>query len=45
MKSRHQGDITINQILEPKAPLSRPLEWFDEASPEAVEPQRHWLEP
>ncbi len=45
MKTRQLGDITINRILELEAPLARPLEWFDEALPEAVEPHRDWLEP
>ena len=41
MKTRQLGDITINRILELEAPLARPLEYFDEAVPEAVEPHRH----
>jgi len=45
MKTRQLGDITINRILELEAPYVRPLELFDEALPEAVEPHRHWLEP
>ncbi len=45
METRQLGDITIDRILELEAPLARPLEWFDEALPEAVEPHRHWLEP
>ena len=45
MKTRQLGDITINRILEWEAPLALPLEYFDEALPEAVEPHRHWLEP
>ena len=39
------GDITIDRILELEEPFARPLEFFDEALPEAVEPDRHWLEP
>jgi glyoxylase-like metal-dependent hydrolase (beta-lactamase superfamily II) len=42
---RQLGDITINRILELEAPLATPLEFFDEAVPEAVAPHRHWLEP
>ena len=45
MKTRQLGDITINRILELEAPLAPPLEFFDEAVAEAVEPHRHWLEP
>ena len=39
------GDITIERILELEAPYALPLEFFDEALPEAIEPDRHWLEP
>ena len=45
MKTRQLGDITINRILELEAPYARPLDFFDAALPEAVEPHRHWLEP
>jgi hypothetical protein len=45
MKTRLLGDITIDRILEQEAPLARPLDWFDKALPEAIEPHRHWLEP
>ena len=45
MKTRPLGDIFINRILELEAPFALPLEFFDEATPEAVEPHRHWLEP
>ncbi len=45
MKTRQLGDITINRILELEVPYARPLEFFDAALPEAVEPHRHWLEP
>ena len=37
MKTRQLGDITIDRILELEAPLAQPLEFFDEALPEAVE--------
>jgi glyoxylase-like metal-dependent hydrolase (beta-lactamase superfamily II) len=42
---RQLGNITIDRIIELEAPLARPIEFFDEAVPEAVEPHRHWLEP
>jgi len=45
MKTRQLGDISINRILELEAPFVRPRDFFDEALPEAVELQRHWLEP
>ena len=45
MTKRQLGDITIERILELEAPLATPLEFFDEAVPEAVAPHRHWLEP
>ncbi len=45
MTTRRLGDIEIDRILELEAPLATPLEFFDEAVPEAVAPHRHWLEP
>ena len=45
MKTRPLGDIFINRILELEAPFALPLEFFDEATPEAVEPHRHCLSP
>jgi len=42
---RQLGNITIDRIIELEAPLARPIEFFDEAVPEAVEPHRYWLEP
>ena len=39
------GDITIQRIVEHEIPVYRPLDFFDEASPEAVAPYRGWLEP
>jgi len=45
METRQLGDIVINRILELEAPFMRPLEFFDEALPEVVEPHCHWLEP
>ena len=45
METRQLGDIVINRILELEAPFMRPLEFFDEALHEVVEPHHHWLEP
>jgi len=45
MKTRQLGDITIQRIIELEAPLAKPLDFFDQALPEAVDPHRHWLEP
>ncbi len=45
MDTRQLGDIVINRILELETPFVRPLEFFDEALPEVVEPHRSWLEP
>ena len=45
MKTRQLGDITINRILEFHAPMDRPRDFFDEATPDAVAPHRPWLEP
>lgn len=45
MKTRQLGDITINRILELEAPFRFPQDFFHEATPEKVEPHRHWLEP
>ena len=45
MQARLLGDITIDRIVELEAPIFHPLEFFDEAVAEAVEPHRQWLEP
>ena len=44
--SVHQlGDISFQRILETEIPVYHPSEFFDEATTEAVEPYRQWLEP
>ncbi len=44
--SVHQlGDICFQRILEHEIPVYHPSEFFDEATTEAVEPYRQWLEP
>ena len=45
MTKQHLGDITIERIIEFHAPMAAPIEFFDEAVPEAIEPHCHWLEP
>lgn len=39
------GDITVQRIVEHEIPVYHPLDFFDEATAEAVEPYRAWLEP
>ena len=39
------GDITVKRIIEHEIPVYYPSDFFDEATPEAVEPYREWLEP
>ena len=39
------GDIAVQRIVEHEIPVYHPSEFFDEATPEAVEPYRAWLEP
>jgi len=39
------GEIRIQRIVESDIPVYRPLDFFDEATPEAVAPHRAWLEP
>jgi glyoxylase-like metal-dependent hydrolase (beta-lactamase superfamily II) len=39
------GDISIQRIVEHEIPFYYPLDFFDEATAEAVEPYREWLEP
>lgn len=39
------GNITVQRIVEHEIPAYLPLEFFDEATVEAVEPYRAWLEP
>lgn len=45
MTTRQIGDITIDSILELEVLLATPVDFFNEAKPEAVAAQRHWLEP
>jgi glyoxylase-like metal-dependent hydrolase (beta-lactamase superfamily II) len=39
------GDIAIQRILEHEIPVYHPLDFFTEATIEAVAPYREWLEP
>ncbi len=39
------GDITVKRIIEHEVPVYLPTDMFDEATPEALEPYRSWLEP
>ena len=39
------GDVTVQRIVEHEIPVYHPSEFFDEATPDAVEPYRAWLEP
>jgi glyoxylase-like metal-dependent hydrolase (beta-lactamase superfamily II) len=39
------GDITVQRIVEHEIPIYHPSEFFDEATAEAIEPYRQWLEP
>jgi glyoxylase-like metal-dependent hydrolase (beta-lactamase superfamily II) len=39
------GDITVQRIVEHDIPVYLPTDMFDEATPEAIEPYREWLEP
>jgi glyoxylase-like metal-dependent hydrolase (beta-lactamase superfamily II) len=39
------GDISIQRIVEHEVPVYLPSDMFDEATPEAIEPYREWLEP
>ena len=39
------GEITIQRIVEHDIPVYQPLDMFDEATPQAMEPYRDWLEP
>ena len=39
------GDIAVQRIVEHEIPVYHPSEFFDEATAEAVEPHREWLEP
>jgi len=39
------GDIVIQRIVEHETPVYRPLDFFVEATDEAIAPYREWLEP
>ncbi len=39
------GDISIERIVEQEIPVYHPSDFFDEATREALEPYREWLEP
>lgn len=39
------GEIAVQRIVEHEVPVYLPTDMFDEATPEAVEPYREWLEP
>lgn len=45
MKTQALGDIRIDRIVEFETPIFSPISFFDEATPEALAPHRHWLEP
>lgn len=39
------GDIEIGRVLESNGPFMRIYDFFPDATPEALAPHRHWLEP
>ncbi len=39
------GNIAVQRIVEHEVPVYLPSDMFDEATPEAIEPYREWLEP
>jgi glyoxylase-like metal-dependent hydrolase (beta-lactamase superfamily II) len=39
------GDVTINSVLDLEMLLATPVDFYEDATPEAVSAQRHWLEP
>lgn len=41
----HLGDISVQRIVEHEIPVYHPTDMFEEATPEALEPYRKWLEP
>jgi hypothetical protein len=45
METQALGDIRIDRIVEFEEPIFSPISFFDEATPEALAPHRHWLEP
>ena len=45
MKVLQLGDIAVQRIVEHEIPVYHPSDIFDEATAEALEPYREWLEP
>ena len=45
MTSIEIGEISVTTIIELNTPFSKPLEFFDEATDDALAPHRHWLVP
>lgn len=45
MSLLRMGDITVQRIVEHEIPVYHPSDFFDEATPEAIESYRAWLEP
>jgi len=45
MQGRMIGDIAVRRIMEYEGPFLAPSDIFSEATPEALAPHRHWLEP
>jgi glyoxylase-like metal-dependent hydrolase (beta-lactamase superfamily II) len=39
------GDVTIDSILDLEVLLATPVDFYEDATPEAVSAERHWLEP
>jgi glyoxylase-like metal-dependent hydrolase (beta-lactamase superfamily II) len=39
------GDVIINSVLDLEMLLATPVDFYQDATPEAVSAQRHWLEP
>jgi len=45
MATQTLGDLQIDRVVEFDEPIFRLDEFFDEATPAALAPHRHWLEP
>lgn len=45
MTVQQLGDIAVQRIVEHEIPCYLPSDFFDEATPEAMEAYRNWLEP
>jgi glyoxylase-like metal-dependent hydrolase (beta-lactamase superfamily II) len=39
------GDIAVRRIVEMEIPFRTPIELFPDATPDAIEAERHWMEP